>query len=275
LPPGPDYPLSALPRLRADKRGELEARGISDLREVPDELLSGVQLLVKKHSVSGHVFFDAEGAENDLKDLGSPSYFLDFETVAMVVPIWKGTRPYQQIPFQYSLHQVGRDGKVSHQAFLDLSGEDPSRPLAESLTAAVGDHGPVFVYNAGFESRVLSELAQRLPDLAGPLMDLRERLRDLLPVARARYYHPDMLGSWSLKSILPAMFPGMSHDNLDEIQDGNAASEAYREAIDAETAAERREEIRKNLLEYCHLDTLATVKMWEIFTGKATLQMQS
>ena len=269
LPPGPEFPISALPWLSGRKREKLESLGIDDLRHAPDDHLSGAQLRVKQQSVTGEVFFDAEGAEHDLNGLGFPAYFLDFETVSMVVPVWPGTRPYEQIPFQFSLHKVERDGTLSHGAFLDLSGQDPSRSLAENLLESLGTDGPIFTYNAGFEGRVIRELAERLPDLAEPLLALRERLCDLLPVARERYYHPDMLGSWSLKSILPAMFPGLSHENLEEIQDGNAAAAGYLEAIAPETSDERREEIRRHLLDYCHLDTLATVKIWEAFTGRS------
>jgi hypothetical protein len=108
----------------------------------------------------------------------------------MPVPIWKGTRPYEQIPFQFSLHRVGEDGSMGHDYFLDLVEGDPSRPLAEKLLAKMGSQGPVFVYNASFERSVIRQLAARFSDLAGPLLAIADRFVDLHPVATAHFYAP-------------------------------------------------------------------------------------
>lgn len=163
--PQPEYPLSWLPRLSARTREKLAEAGIDDLRKAPDLLLNDAQRRVKKHSISGTVFFDQKGAAKALHALRFPAYFLDFETIQFAVPIWAGTRPYQQIPFQFSLHILDHAGKLTQRAFLDLSGEDPSEKFAHALIEACGSTGPVFVYNAGFESGRIRELAERFPAL--------------------------------------------------------------------------------------------------------------
>ncbi len=263
----PEYPLTSLPRLSASKREQLEEMGIEDLREVPDEYLSANQSRVKECTASGSVFFDAEGAAADLAPHGFLAYFLDFESIQFAVPIWKGTRPYQQIPFQYSLHVIAEDETLRHSGFLDLSGNEPSHALALCLIDQCGEHGPVFAYNAGFECRIMRELAAQFPDLAPALESIIDRVVDLLPVARNRYYHPSQHGSWSIKAVLPAMVPELSYDQLDGVQDGYAAGEAFLEAIAPETTAERKKVIECQLSEYCKLDTFAMVKLWKLFTG--------
>jgi len=135
------------------------------------------------------------------------------------------------------------------------------------LIGCVGDEGPVFAYNAGFEGRVLRELGQRFPDLATSLTVIAERLIDLHPIAKAHFYAPSQHGSWSLKAVLPAACPDLSYDELDGVADGVAAGEAFREAISRGTTAERSDEIERQLLAYCHLDTLAMVRLWEVFRG--------
>ena len=263
----PEYPLTSLPRFSRKNRDLLEGRGIEDLRHVPDDYLSGVQARVKEHTVSGSVYFDSEGAASDLDGHGFPAYFLDFETAMFAVPIWKGTRPYQQIPFQFSLHILDEGGDLKHEGFLDLSGNDPSREFALSLIDLCGDHGPVFVYNAGFETMVMNNLAARFPELAPGLEAVIGRVVDLLPVARTRYYHPSQHGSWSIKAVLPAAIPELSYNQLEGVQDGGMAVSAFMEAIGPATTAERKAEIKKQLFSYCQLDTFAMVRLWQFFRG--------
>jgi hypothetical protein len=265
--PRSEYPLSSLPRLNADRREAIEALGITDLREVPERFLTDHQNLVREVTIAGETRFDRDGAAAALTGHGFPAWFLDFETLAMPVPIWKGTRPYEQIPFQFSLHRVGEDGSMGHEYFLDLVEGDPSRPLAEKLLAKMGSQGPVFVYNASFERSVIRQLAARFSDLAGPLLAIADRFVDLHPVATAHFYAPSQHGSWSLKAVLPAACPGLSYDDLEGVADGKMAADAYREAITPATARNRHAEIKSELLEYCRLDTLAMVRLWEKFRG--------
>ncbi|MCF7864671.1 MAG: DUF2779 domain-containing protein, partial [Kiritimatiellales bacterium] len=140
--PQPDHPLDWLPRLSGVKRLELAAQGIDDLQNVPDELLNRQQRLVKQITLTKGVYFDAAGAAQDLSPQRFPACFLDFETIMFAVPIWAGTRPYQQIPFQFSLHRLDRQSRLTHTDFLNLSGNDPSAAFARALVAACGNAGP-------------------------------------------------------------------------------------------------------------------------------------
>lgn len=268
-PPAPptEFPLEWLPNLSARKRDLFAEQGIDDMSGAPDALLSERQHRVKECTLERTVFFDASGAADDLAGYGFPVYFLDFETVYFAVPIWKGTRPYQQVVFQFSMHVVSEAGEEEHKKFLDLSGSDPSEPLAIALIEASEGVGPIFAYNAGFEKARIRELAERLPELSAPLHAVHARIVDLLPIARTRYYHPSQQGSWSIKNVLPSIAPNLHYDGLRGVQDGGMAMEAFFEALAPETSAERKEQIERELLEYCHLDTLAMVRIWEFFRG--------
>ena len=236
---------------------------------MPDELLNDKQRRVKAVTLSGKPYFDRRATVAALAAHKLPAYFLDFETVQFAVPIWKGTRPYQQIPFQFSLHRLSRTGKLEQMAFLDLSGSDPSKAFAEALIAACGERGAVFVYNAGFETARIRELADRFPRLAKSLLALNERVVDLLPVARDYYYHPSQQGSWSIKAVLPALCPDLSYEDLVGVQNGGTAMEVFLEALAPQTSRSRKNEIEQQLLAYCALDTYAMVRLWSVFSGSA------
>lgn len=270
------YPVRWLPSIRANALKEhIAANPALDLRDTPDDLLNELQKRVKSHTLSGEIYFDAESAAEALKGYKLPAYFLDFETIQFAVPIWKGTRPYQQIPFQFSLHRLGRTGKLDAKAFLDLSGNDPSRYFAEGLIEVCGNTGSIYVYNAGFEGARISELATRFRKLSPALLAIKERLVDLHPITKANYYHPSQQGSWSIKAVLPAVAPDLSYDALAGVQNGGMAMEAYLEAIHPDTTAERKEEIEQQLLAYCGLDTFAMVRLWQFLAGRNDMTFSS
>jgi len=268
--PKVDFPLTSFYRLRANQRAELEAQGHTDIRTVPDAGLSSTNRLIKEQSLAGEAWFDAEGAAADLAPHTGTAYFLDFETIGMGVPIWRGTRPYQQLPFQFSLHVVSPNGETAHREFLEISGDDPCEAFAQALIEHCGTAGPVFVYNAAFENRIMRELAKMFPLLGADLLAIIDRVVDLLPIARKRYYHPDQHGSWSIKAVLPAICPDLAYDALEGVKDGQAAQGAFLEAINPETPPTRKTEIEEQLLAYCKLDTLAMVRMWEFFRGDSS-----
>jgi len=271
--PKPEYPVYWLPRFPAAKARELAEQGVDDIRAVPDDMLNERQQRVKDHTLANTVFFDAAGAAADLAAHELPAYFLDFEAIQFAVPIWKGTRPYQQITFQFSLHTLDASGQLEQTAFLDLSGNNPSEPFAHALIAACGAQGPVFVYNAGFEKARISELAERYPHLSEPLLAINPRVVDLLPIARERYYHPSQQGSWSIKKVLPAVVPELRYDALDGVQDGGMAMGAFLECIRPDTSAARKAQIEQQLLAYCKLDTYAMVRLWQVFAGRTDLRL--
>ncbi len=183
------------------------------------------------------------------------------------VPIWAGTRPWEQLPFQWSCHIERAPGELEHREFLDTSGDAPMRACAETLLKTLGTQGPVFVYS-GFERRILGELADRFPDLAAGLHAVSGRLVDLLPVTREAWYHPAMKGSWSIKDVLPTVAPDLDYADLGEVADGTAAQNAFAEAIHPGTPPERADEIAASLLSYCSYDTLALVRLGRFLQGQ-------
>jgi len=270
--PKAQYPIHWLPYFGA-KGQQLAAQGMIELADVSDDLLNPKQQRVKIHTLANTVFFDAVGAAADLAVHSLPAYFLDFETIQFAVPIWQGTRPYQQNTFQFSLHTLSEAGQLEHAEFLDVSGDDPSEPFAQALIAVCGERGPVYVYNAAFETSRMSELATRYPHLRVALRAIIERVVDLLPIARERYYHPSQQGSWSIKKVLPAVVPELRYDALEGVQDGGGAMEAFLEAIHPDTQADRKSQIEQQLLAYCKLDTYAMVRLWQVFAGRTELRL--
>jgi hypothetical protein len=266
------HPVHWLPKVQRKVLKEfLRSSGVTDMAEVPDELLNATQRRVKQATLSGQTWFDAEGARKALAPHAGTLRFLDFEAAARPVPVWAGSRPYQQVPFQFSLHTLHEDGRVEHEEFIDLCGEDPSMAFAQSLVRVCGSAGPVFVYNAGFEGQVISSLAARFSDLEDRLMALRHRLVDLKPVTEQHYYHPAQQGKWGLKSVLPTLGGGSDHSQLEGVADGQMAVNAYLEATDPDTPAPRKEELRQQLLTYCRLDTWAMVRLWAFLVGRPEL----
>ncbi len=266
--PQADQPLDWLPYVRTKKlRSYIDAHPAGELKDVPDQLLNDLQRRVKVASLSGRPFFDRAGAARALRSHRPPVYFLDFETIQFAVPIWTGTRPYQQIPFQFSMHRLGARGALTHEGFLDLSGNDPSKRFAEALIHACGERGPIFVYNAAFEKSRLRDLAEQFPRLARSLSSITDRIADLHPLARDHFYHPYQQGSWSIKSVLPAACPDLSYEKLEGVRDGGMAQEAFLEAIAPATLPYRKSEIERQLGAYCGLDTYAMVRLWEFLSG--------
>jgi hypothetical protein len=265
---GIEYPVEILPYGK-EMAAQLRSEGYQDLRDVPAERLSNPKhLRVHAVSRSGQAILDP-AAVHQIQALPYPRYYLDFETIGFAVPIWAGTRPYMQLPFQWSCHIEKADGSLSHKEFLDLSGNDPREMFAKTLIEAVSTSGPVVVYNAGFEGARIKELALALPHLSAGLLAITERFFDLLPLARSHYYHPDMKGSWSIKAVLPTIAPELDYANL-EVSNGGMAQEAYKEAIHSQTTPERKEKVRSAMLKYCEQDTIAMVKIIQAWGSKSS-----
>lgn len=264
-----EHPVQWLPRIQTKAlKAHIASEGVRSMKDVPDELLNAKQLRVKKHTLNGKVYFDAKGAAANLAAYKLPAMFLDFETIAYAVPMWAGTRPYQQIPFQFSLHRLLRTGRTEHRGFLDLSGRDPSAAFVKALIEACARTEPIFVYNKEFEGARIEELAKRFPRSASKLLAIAKRLVDLLTVTQDHYYHPDQQGSWSIKAVLPTVASELRYDDLDGVQDGGGAQAAFLEAVHPDTTDSRAREIEQQLWRYCRLDTFAMVRLWAHLAGR-------
>lgn len=212
------------------------------------------------------IYVDKDGIRAFLSTLSYPLYFLDFETFQTLIPEFDGTRPYMQIPFQYSLHYYETDGDpLKHKEFLAESGSDPRREIAERLCADIPKDACVLAFNMTFERTCIKALAAAFPDLAEHLMSIHGNIKDLIEPFRAGSYYTREIGSsFSIKSILPAMFPNdpeLDYHALDGVHNGSEAMTIFPKM--QFMSPEERERTRHNLLEYCKLDTLAMVKVWE------------
>jgi len=200
-----------------------------------------------------------------------PLYFLDFETEQPVIPKYIGTKPYQQIPFQYSLHYIEKEGgELKHKEFLGISGQDPRRALAEQLCEDIPYDVCTMAYNKMFECGRIKELAESFPDLADHLLNIERNIIDLWdPFRQGGYYCKAMGGSFSIKSVLPAMFPNdpeLDYHNLEGVHNGGEAMSIYPKI---QYMSEEEQKIaRHNLLKYCELDTYAMVKVWLKLKGE-------
>jgi hypothetical protein len=264
------FPLGILPNGGKVVAG-LEAKGFHDLREVPEgELTNAKHERVRKACVTGVEYLDPEAAKIILA-LPYPRYYLDFESIQFVVPLWADTHPYDQIPFQWSCHIETAPGKFDHDQFLTQYATDPRRAFTESLIRVLGSEGPIIVFNAAFERTRMKEMGELFPDLAPAMNSAIDRLFDLLPVARSHYYHPEMRGSWSIKAILKSIAPELDYKEL-MVGDGNLAMDAFRKLISPTTSALDREETRNALLEYCKRDTYAMVVVANHLAGAKYIQ---
>lgn len=262
----PEFPLDIMYRMQTSVKDELRSQGIDDALQVPAEYLNRMQQWIQRVSQTGAAELLPQ-ATHMLKDLPYPRYYLDFETITLAVPRWAKTNPYRtQVPFQWSCHIETTQGQLHHEMFLSVSGEDPRRACAESMIAALGNDGPVFVYYQSFEKSRIAELAKLFPDLAASLLAINHRVVDLLPIARANYYHPDMKGSWSIKAVLPTIAPDLDYTQLN-VGNGGEAQEAYREIVHPDTPDTRKQALTEGLREYCTLDTLAMVRLVWFFEG--------
>ena len=260
-----EYPVAGLGGAKA-KLGDYVALGYRDICDVPAvSVTAATQQRIHRVTCSGAPEI-LDGARQAFDALPYPRYYLDFETIGPAVPFWAGTRPYAAVPVQWSCHIEDANGNFRHKEFLDLSGEPPMRALAESLIDCLGDTGPVLMWT-NYEEGVINKLIDLYPDLAEPLHKVIDRLYDLHPIVKENYYHPKMLGSWSIKAVMPAINPDMDYAKLAGIKEGTAASEGFIEAIDPKTTPDRKAELEEQLLRYCKFDTEAMVEIVQYFSS--------
>lgn len=259
----PEYSVFNISGLKSDKKFELFNSGIVHIENIPDDykLSDNQRLQVDVHKNKKTVI-DKVGLKEFMDSVKYPLYFMDFETFMPAVPLYDNSRPYQQIPFQYALYY--HKNKKSELEYFDFLGNpevDARVPFIESLLKNTKRKGDIVVYNKSFEITRLKEIARDFPDYADDIEERIQRIKDLmLPFQKKYYYKPEMMGSYSIKNVLPALVPELSYDGM-TIADGGMAMIAY-ESLLYEKDPDKIASIRKNLLEYCKMDTYAMVRIW-------------
>jgi hypothetical protein len=261
--PRPDDHLGYLPRIHANAVEELGDLGVQSIHDIPEDfVLTERQRRACTSVQTGEPWFSDE-LGTELAALKYPLYFMDFESVNPAIPRFAGMRPYDQIPFQWSVH-VLREPRAApeHHEFLAIDASDQRREFISSLCGALGESGSIVVYSQQFESQRLSELAACLPEFAEPIETIQSRMWDLLPVIRNHVYHPKFAGSYSIKNVLPALVPDMTYEGM-EVRDGRQAGVAWESLVRGNLDQVERDRIEKALRAYCGQDTLAMVRLLE------------
>lgn len=258
-----DNPITNLPRLSEKACNALLDAGILAIDHIPSGFdgLSDNQASVVEVVRSGRPDINGEGLHKDLGALQWPVKHLDFETIMPALPLWAGVRPYEAVPFQYSIHIHEQDGSVSHREFLAPAGEDPRRTLAERMLEDLGESGSIIHYSP-YERKILNALAEWFPEMQEQFDAVLGRMFDLEKMVRARLKHPLDCGRTSIKFVLPAWCPELTYSDLD-VKDGQTASVKYLRMAMGLLDEQEARKLNQDLLDYCRLDTFATVRLLE------------
>lgn len=233
---------------------ELFENGICAIKDIPEDfILNDKQGIQRKCTKTGKPHVQKEQIKQFLKTLQYPLYFLDFETISTAVPLYDRTKPYQNIPFQFSLHVVKKN-KPEHFHFLASGKSDPRKDFLAELKKMIGSKGSVLAYNAGFEMGILGQLAENYPKDKKWIKNVLSRIVDLIiPFRNFYYYHPKQHGSASLKKVLPALV-GKGYTDL-KVSGGMDASLAFLDLTFEKIPEEDKKQLRENLEKYCQRDT--------------------
>ncbi len=261
----PDYSIFNV--LTKEKAASIyQSTGSYEVKDIPaSDLPKGAIKLIDINSyLSGEVYLHKPTLESFLSSLQYPLYFLDYETISHPIPLFDLTQPYQNVPFQFSLHiRQEPAGMITHQQFLYSYRRDPREELCEALIAKMGEAGSIIVYNQAFEEGCNRELAEAFPQYAKAIYAINARMVDLLKPFQKRWiYHPSQNGSASIKKVLPA-FTDLGYDEL-EIGNGMEASNRYRHFMQYGLSEEEKDKLLTDLTAYCELDTYAMVKLLEV-----------
>ncbi len=263
----PSYSVHNLSRIGASKAKlkELVDREIWKIEDIPEgmEFSKNQQSQIDAYHHGKHV--DMIGIREELGQLEFPLYFLDYETFPAAIPRFSGYSPYQHIPFQFSLHKMETpDSELEHFEFLHVVSGDPNPPLIEYMQQVIGPKGHIIVWHKSFECSKNKEMAKRYPEHEAFLTSVNDRIYDLEDVFKKQYYvEKDFKGKTSIKSVLPVLVPELTYKAL-EIQNGQAAMEKWNLLGTDQLTEEEKEDVAKNLKEYCKLDTYAMYAIWKV-----------
>lgn len=266
----PEYSVHQISRIGSSpkKLTALVEGDIIDIHDVPSDFeLTDNQRRQVDVAQSGRVTIDSEGVDTFLSRLVYPLAFIDYETFPSAIPRYSGYRPYQQIPFQFSLHIIEQEGgEVTHSEFLHTKNTNPDEDFVKSMKANLPATGTILVWSQKFEKGINNQIAARLPQYQKFIEGVQDRVVDLIEPfdgKTAVYWHPEFYGRSSIKVVLPALVPELSYKTL-EIQEGGAAADTWNRIVSGEYNEEEAKRKADALLKYCHLDTLAMVEIWKV-----------
>jgi len=239
--------------------------GIYRLEDLPaDADLSPIQFNQVDTYINDGVLINADKIIGELAKMMFPLYFLDYETCPAAIPRFDGFSPYQQIPFQHSLHVLDQpNGKPRHEEFLSITSDDPSAAFVASLRRFVGNAGTIVVWNKRFECGINDEMANRIPEAKVFLVSLNARVYDLMEIFQKQYYvHKDFKGGVSIKDVLPALAPELSYADL-AIKEGGTASQSWDKITSSVIGQDEKDSIAHDLKLYCERDTYAMYAIWK------------
>jgi hypothetical protein len=245
-------------------------KSVLEIDEVPDEMdLTDRQRFVVDQYQAVNTYSDKKKLNEFLDQLKYPLYYLDYETIFSAIPLFDKTKPFSQVPFQFSLHVINEEGEeVRHIEYLHKEKSDPRESLVRALCEGIEDDGgSVVVYNQGFEVSINNSLAELFPKYASKLKDINSRVIDLMdPFSKRHLYHGSFLGKYSIKITYPYFVtdPKLKNYKDLEIQDGGSASSQYEDWIRGKSKESEEQKLFENLVAYCELDTLAMVRLLDV-----------
>lgn len=273
-PDTPEYSVHQISRIgnSPKKLVALVESEILDIHDVPSDFnLTDNQRRQVDVAQSGRTVINSEGVETFLDRLQYPLAFIDYETYPSAIPRFSGCRPYQQIPFQFSLHILDKEGgELRHSEFLHTENSNPDQAFVEAMEEHLPSSGSVLVWSQKFEKGINDQIAQRLPACTDYITGVQDRVVDLMEPfdgKTAVYWHPEFFGKSSIKFVLPALVPELSYKEL-EIQDGGTAADTWNRIVSGEYSKEETKRKVDALLKYCHLDTLAMVEIWKVLKNQ-------
>lgn len=249
--------------------GGLEDLDISLIKDIPEDFkLTPKQLVQVIATKNNERTINKEKIKDFIKTLTYPLYFLDYETAMSVVPLYDGTKSYQQIPFQYSLHIIEKKGdELKHSEYLHRNNSHPVPDLLDKLSKDISSAGTILVWYKSFEMGRNKEMAQMFPKFSNFLEDVNNRVIDLMePFASGLFVDKDFFGRASIKNVLPVIVPTLSYKKLG-IQEGASAQRLWTNAVLRDKSDINKDKLFYDLVEYCKMDTLAMVEVWRVLVG--------
>lgn len=264
----PEYSIFDVNRLTQSKKKiqELLANGIRSVYDIPSTFpLSALQRFQVKVAQSGEPMIDHKRIGAELETLQYPLCFIDYETFNPAVPLYDGYRPYDNVPFQYSLHVLREPaGDVEHHEFLHTEQTDPVPAFLRTLRDQLADKGSIIVWNKAFEGNVNKRMAELCPEHSDYCLNMNTRNYDLMVIFQNQWYaHPDFKGSYSIKKVLPVLVPELSYKEM-EVSEGATAMATWKRLVfESDVTVVEKKRLREAMLSYCEMDTLAMVRIWQ------------